>query len=563
MRKLMRQALPLLLLLLLLPAGALAAEKLTSFRVSPLDAQSIDDLRCVERWSSTGKSPWTLFIPGGWDTSALRVWFTGPETVIVNGVELRSGDVVGGLEDGKTLKVKYNGKSTFEVKVLKAGAQSTVYLSTASGSLDKIHRTKRNSETGQIVVEAADGSIETQQALTQIRCRGNSSFTKTKKKSYQFKLETKASLFGMGKAKTWVLISNFLDWSDLRNKITYDMAIYAGLQYAVESEFVNVYVCGEYRGLYLLCEKVQVNSSRVDIADLEKATEAVNEKPLSSYQHKGSFDLKGGAGKYYQIPNDPEDITGGYLFRMDYSMRYAGTPSAYISNKGKVFLVSSPKYMSGAQYNYLYSMIESVERALWSDKGVDSRTGKSLDELIDYSSFASKYVLEEFAKNRDAMFASQYFYKPADEVSTKLHAGPAWDYDGAWGGFAKDTKNLSVIKSTGFWLYGIYASSWTHRLYSHADFRSAVAQQWQETYRHAAAILLGEEKDPLGRLKSVDEYTELIRASAEMDYLRWPYKHNTGDANTGKTFDANITYLKKFISERRDWLEDQWGEAVR
>ena len=72
----------------------------------------------------------------------------------------------------------------------------------------------------------------------------------------------------MGKSKTWLLISSARDHSFLRNVITSDLATYAGLAYSPEMVHVNLYINGEYRGLYLLSEKVQLSSSRVDIEDL-------------------------------------------------------------------------------------------------------------------------------------------------------------------------------------------------------------------------------------------------------------------------------------------------------
>ncbi|MBR0303934.1 MAG: CotH kinase family protein, partial [Clostridia bacterium] len=61
----------------------------------------------------------------------------------------------------------------------------------------------------------ASESVEYNGAI-QIKGRGNTSWTMPKK-PYRIKLDKKADLFGLGANKNWVLISNYLDESLLRN----------------------------------------------------------------------------------------------------------------------------------------------------------------------------------------------------------------------------------------------------------------------------------------------------------------------------------------------------------
>ena len=48
----------------------------------------------------------------------------------------------------------------------------------------------------------------------------------------------------------------------------------------------------------------------------------MNDQPLSSYKLQGAAKATAGKGKYYAIPNDPEDITGGYLIRLEALKHY-------------------------------------------------------------------------------------------------------------------------------------------------------------------------------------------------------------------------------------------------
>ena len=117
--------------------------------------------------------------------------------------------------------------------------------------------------------------------LEQIKGRGNSTWQLADKKPYQIKLKKKTDLLESGdvsnKNKTWVLLANAFDGSSMRNMISCSLARDIGVKSSVEFRPVDLYYDGEYRGTYLLTEKVQINAGRVDIANLEEENEEVNE----------------------------------------------------------------------------------------------------------------------------------------------------------------------------------------------------------------------------------------------------------------------------------------------
>ena len=237
----------------------------------------------------------------------------------------------------------------------------------------------------------------------------------------------------MDAAKKWVFISNASDASLLRNALTRNLANHLGLAQSVEGVFVDLYLNGEYMGNYYVTEKVEVRENRLPITDLEEATEIVNDnEDLDSYETAWTDTTKAKL-----IPNDPEDITGGYLIERDFDNRFLEevelNNSYFITEAKESFIVRAPEYASENQIAYINDYIQSVENAILSSDGIDEGSGKSYQDLIDIDSFARKYLLEEVAANYDGGVASSYFYKDRDCVSEKLYAGPIWDYDVTWG----------------------------------------------------------------------------------------------------------------------------------
>ena len=531
---------------------ALSGQALSDVSVCPPGqaAQSVS-------WYQSG-SLYYLLLPASFDTDALEIHFSGEESITVNGTQVADGDICS-LPVDETFKIGY-GKKSVKVQVMQGSAIPSLFVTTASGSLTYIEKSKSNKEAGTILILDEAGETISNQNLTSIKCRGNASF-RFIKKNYQIKLESGKNLFGMGKSKTWILTGNYRDKSHLRNRITYDLAIYAGLAYTPESLSVNLYVNGEYRGVYLLSEKIQIGKNRVAINDLEEQTEALNGGDLSVFDLLGSKAAKKKMGKYYAFPADPEDITGGYLVEMrENSTHYKEATSAYFTARQMTADFHSPKYLSQAQYTYITSLLQSFENAIFASDGIDAETGRHYSEIADTDSLVRKYMIEEISKNYDGNHSSQYFYKPSDSQSTLLYAGPVWDYDSAYGTYGT---NKSFLSPKGFSINSSSSGkSWWTALYKHTEFQEAVRQCWVETFLPGLNILLGEGTDESGRLKSIAEYAEEIADSVHMDLIRWPKKKSSLAAvqDTGKNFEENIEFLTNYITTRRDWLKTQWGE---
>ena len=99
-----------------------------------------------------------------------------------------------------------------------------------------------------------------------IKGRGNSSWSHSNKKSYTIKLTNKSEILNMKEAKKWVLIGNYSDKSLLRNFFASRLGneLY-NTTWNPSFKSVNLIINGNYRGVYLFGECVQINKKRVKI----------------------------------------------------------------------------------------------------------------------------------------------------------------------------------------------------------------------------------------------------------------------------------------------------------
>ena len=91
-----------------------------------------------------------------------------------------------------------------------------------------------------------------------IKGRGNTTWAMPKK-PYQIKFDKKINLLGTGtaKAKKWVLMANYTDPTLLKNKIVNDLCVNSELSNIPNSQFIDLYIDGNYVGNYLLCDKIE------------------------------------------------------------------------------------------------------------------------------------------------------------------------------------------------------------------------------------------------------------------------------------------------------------------
>ena len=558
-----------LLLMLILgalfSASAAAEEDLQGLWLSVTACETEGEMpSCSVRWYREAKNKYVLFLPGLTDWKETRLWFTGPQEILFDGAAVRSGDRLSGLESGSEHTVRAGGEQ-YRLRIMQGSLIGAAFVETATGSMKKINASTRyKEEGGNLTFLNSDGTTAYQGEMDHFKLRGNTS-AELDKKNYGFKLRKGADLERLGKAKRWVLIGNGRDLSLLRNQICMSMADYAGLMYVPDVAPVDLYLNHAYHGCYLLSEKVEVDNERVDIHDLEKANEEANPEPLDSYPRVGEIkNYKRGKYKAFDLPNDPKDITGGYILEYEnYQPRYGTELCAYNTMRSKVILFKEPEIVSVREMEYAVGFMQGYEDAIFSEDGRNPDTGKHYWEYIDFDSLVLKYMLEEISMNTDGNGSSQYYFKPSDRVSKVFFAGPAWDYDATFASFSARDFQDRFLDPTELLLTAVNKSRYYWpQLYAKEEFQKAVFEKWKSVYAPAMRILIGIEKDPNGQLRSMKEYASGISGSAEMNFVRWPISDGRNARRTGMTWHRNIEYLQEILERRYEALNQIWENDI-
>ena len=564
----------------LLPQGSLALMAATETIAAPdivtkggsnqlwVDGSSYSDNNTYDaiKWrkkASSGK--YYLYLPTAVDLSKLVVWHTFSGTVKVGSTVIESGKATSAFKGGGDFTLTAN-NNEYKIKVYQSENINTMFITTASGSLDAVNKSAKHTATdsGTIVYVDKKGKAANVE-LAQIKGRGNSSWNSTQeiaafcKYPYNLKLGKKTSLYGMAKSKKWALLANNFDQSLIRNKLIFDMAADAGMPYTPESEFVDVYQNGRYIGNYLITSKVDVESTRVDIPDLEGETEKVNGvEDLSVYSRGGDvYSTSPGTYKYYNIPKNPSDITAGYLLEFDLDERFTESASGFVTNKGQQINVESPEYASKQQVEYIRNFYQEMEDAVYSTSGYNSK-GKHYTQYIDITSAAMMYIIEELTMDVDAVATSFFLYKGDDG---KLHCGPVWDFDWSMGNYG-----LRGLTNVNYWYvkekhiyynHSVVSSSrdlnFLGRLCRHSEFMTEVDRMWQTTFYPLIKVAYGAKTAFSSKLMSIDKYASTIEKSANMNFSRFEGILGStywGSAYTGSDYATNVRKLKEFVSNR-------------
>lgn len=332
-------------------------------------------------------------------------------------------------------------------------------------------------------------------------------------------------LLGMPKEHDWILYAPYNDKTCMRNVLSYDIANKTG-HYASRTQFCEVIINGQYKGIYVLMEKIKRDNNRVDIAKLNPADIAGDEL-TGGYIIK--VDRDDGPGSYWESP---------YLSSANIPIRIV-----HVEPKGDEIMPQ--------QRTYIQEYVDSFETALAFIDFDDPINGYR--NYIDVPSFVDHLLLNEASKNIDAYRLSAFLYKDKNSNGGKLVAGPAWDYNLAWW----NADYCEAWTDSG-WVYlfndycggGYDVPFWWEKLMTDPAFQSDVKCRWTElrqtTLSYASLNYV------------IDSLATKINQAQARHFNTWPLLGTYTWPNPSPIpadFPGEIQAMKDWIQLRFAWMD--------
>jgi len=341
------------------------------------------------------------------------------------------------------------------------------------------------------------------------------------------------SLFGMPKEADWVLYAPYTDKTLMRNFLAYIMSNELG-RWAAHCRFVEVVVNGDYKGIYVLMERIKRGSGRVNIAKISNT------------------DVAGDA------------VTGGYIFSLDKEpngwFSFYTTPGSTNNSKRQFsYVYPKPENIVQAQKDYLKKYVDSFENALSAPTFQDKKIG--VRNFADLSSFIDYFIVNEVSRNVDGYRLSTYLYKDRDSKNRKIFAGPAWDYDLAFrnanycegsniNGWAYQFNNVCPGDGAGLIPF------WWERLMRDTTFVGDLRCKWKAVRQTTIS------NDHLDHI--IDSVVTLTNEARQRHFQRWPILGQYVWPNPNPiptSYSGEITALKEWITNRLSWIDNNIPNA--
>ena len=347
-----------------------------------------------------------------------------------------------------------------------------------------------------------------------VKGRGNSSWTYPKK-PYSIKLDSKASLLDIPKTKKYAVIPSYYDGSLMRNYVTFKaFQALEGIGYVPKCEFVDVYLNGEYNGIYILCERIGIEKSKIDI---EEAT--------------------------------AEDLTGGYLIEKDINSKVDFDSDLlfdcpYWANSAKdYFVLKSPEpedeELTDAMLDYLEDYMQRIHDCIIGENGEDYL------DYVDTSSWIDFIIVQEITKNIDgSMKTSCYMYKKSGD--DHLYMTAPWDFDLAYGRVSwnnqapghNDVDDCPDANTADGFMCVNSSNPWMDKLY---DTKPEFSRALKERYTRYRPALIED------LLCMIDEQAAYLYSVQEPNHQLW-----------GMSFTNGVANLKSWLTARIEWLDGEW-----
>lgn len=324
------------------------------------------------------------------------------------------------------------------------------------------------------------------------------------------------SILGMPSENDWILNGLAFDPSLIRDYLSYNLSRQIG-EYATRTVYCELVINGEYKGLYILQEKVKSSTNRVNVLKI--------------------------AATDITTPN----VTGGYITKADKTTGgdpVAWTMSSYAGWTDFIHELPKPAAVTTQQNTYIYNQFLNLETTS-RNNNIDLITG--YPSVIDIPTFVDFMLINELASNADGYQYSTYFHK---DRAGKLRAGPIWDFNLTFGndlflwGFDRSHYDVWQFANGG----NDGAKFWTD-LFNNPTYKCYLAKRWNEL------IQPGQPLNYDSLVQYIDQTVAYISEAKAREEQKW-----TSDVYPPVHFSpTEISDLKVWLSNRISWITNNLG----
>ncbi len=351
------------------------------------------------------------------------------------------------------------------------------------------------------------------------------------KKSYLFEtqdsfgLNNNVSLLGMPAENDWILYAPYSDKSLIRNVVTYDLGNRMG-SWAPRCRFCELIVNGDYRGVYVLMEKIKRDDNRLDIATLLET------------------DISG------------NELTGGYIIRIDKTDQpdivgwtsYPNPAPTYPDYTPLFFQYYYPKPedLRPQQAAYIQAFVLQLESTLSSTWFTDPLNGYR--KYIDAGSLIDHFIMRELSKEIDSYRFSTFMYKEKDSDGGRLYLGPIWDFNLGYGNV--NYGDAERAWATDGWIYDKWSRIyWWKRMFEDPLVINRLKCRWEELRQgpfHADSVTA-----------LIDSLVVSLQEGQVRNFNKWNILGTYVWPNyfIGDTWEEEITFFTNWITARLAWMD--------
>ena len=387
----------------------------------------------------------------------------------------------------------------------------------------------------------------------EVKVRGNYTL-EYEKKPLRIKFKSKQSMLGLHdgeKYKNWVLLADWKDLSMTNNTVAFYLGnaiLGSDGYYCTDFRNVEVYLNGQYWGVYLLVEQQEAKDGRSSVPEVE------DDYTGNDIGYFFEYD-----GYYYDERNMPD---GDPTFTMNHQGLPAGSNGYTV--KSDINADSQLTFLQSYMNNLIYIAYQATKGNYYKfDQNYNvvsaSRDNSAKDiigSVIDLQSLVDVYILNEIAKDLDVDWSSFYLsLNMTADGNKKLTFEAPWDFDSSFGLVNRDncasTTGLYAANEANPWFQLVVGQDW---------FWDMVHEKWAKMKENGV----------------LENALELIRLEKETykdyyikNYSKWSSRvwygndecvsqiNSYRDISTAQGLAAD--YLTSWLIARITWLDSQWS----